>query len=478
MEPTDVAAVMAYLGFQSQSAYNGCLESFEIKSSLAKFDMNNVVQPNGVMQCFDVVWTGQYWPAQVGFNQSGTNRFAAVGESIAPWAAQARFVMLEGSHPVHRYYMGAPMQIIPLDAVQFGHSLLWVLMYMRGPFISARSSKVAISSCDQLSGSKAGVYTPVCPAAPLLISFSRTAEFAFCTQCGWFSLDSNYHRFVQNQGCTIQVREMGPPGKGKGRGKGKGKGTVAPTPFVLSQYYEQYLFEPTRLRIPQALRHVHLRPKNLRKMFEHFPGKWRTNHSAERTARIFSDVEAVCWDRPSVAQLEQSRIAFEDYWLWDRNLLPARMRKFLDAANPDRHPALSQTTILPGVTWNEFITSPDLPLATPGHNEKWTLYLTDFVLDSYEAQSYFLHKVYEVEPDGIVVPDRTWLRYHGCSFYAASAMLGTNHPCPSENTPGMETAFGRGFYTSRNFHKAVAYATPHKLPAPRRRRFWRSGRMD
>jgi len=86
-------------------------------------------------------------------------------------------------------------------------------------------------------------------------------------------------------------------------------------------------------------------------------------------------------------------------------------------------------------------------------------------MNSYEAQQSFLERVNSVNDAGTITPKHTWLRYHGCSMYAASAMLATNHPCLSEETgEGMETSCGRGVYTSRDFRKALSYSTPHRLP--------------
>jgi hypothetical protein len=93
------------------------------------------------------------------------------------------------------------------------------------------------------------------------------------------------------------------------------------------------------------------------------------------------------------------------------------------------------------------------------------LYLTDFVFDYYHPLQVMLGRAYLKNDAETTTPNKTWLRYHVCSLYAASAMLATNHPCPSdEKVDAMETACGRGVYTSRDFRKAVSYSTPHRLP--------------
>jgi hypothetical protein len=124
---------------------------------------------------------------------------------------------------------------------------------------------------------------------------------------------------------------------------------------------------------------------------------------------------------------------------------------------------LALTSILPGIKWHEFVDPPLFP--TSVKEEIWTLYLMEFVMDSYEPLQAMLAAVTVGATKRRRCPKNTWLRYNGCSLYAASAMLATNHPCPSDaEVAGTETACGRGVYTSRDFRKAVSYSTHHRLP--------------
>jgi len=144
MEPKELAAGLSYLGFQSQPVYKfppqptcfppvgipRCLDYFVVANVLAvtcsdvevvqqqglalatpvpvslvlraallqetvsvliKFDMGDAIQKIGPMQCFDELWTGQYWPAHDGLNQDAIDQFAEVSERKAHEEAQSRF---------------------------------------------------------------------------------------------------------------------------------------------------------------------------------------------------------------------------------------------------------------------------------------------------------------------------------------------------------------------------------------------------
>ena len=89
-----------------------------------------------------------------------------------------------------------------------------------------------------------------------------------------------------------------------------------------------------------------------------------------------------------------------------------------------------------------------------------------FATDTYAPLKGYLDDKYTVENDELKIPVGIWLRYHGMNLYALSSILATNHAIPSDaGVPGMETACGRGVYTSRQWHKASQYAIPHLLEA-------------
>jgi hypothetical protein len=48
---------------------------------------------------------------------------------------------------------------------------------------------------------------------------------------------------------------------------------------------------PASLRIPQALRHRHHRPKEVRNMFAAFPEIWRHDTTPARTNIVFEEVD-------------------------------------------------------------------------------------------------------------------------------------------------------------------------------------------
>jgi hypothetical protein len=168
---------------------------------------------------------------------------------------------------------------------------------------------------------------------------------------------------------------------------------------------------------------------------------------------------------------------------------------------------LKEQTVLPGITIQDLLNDDrfKLPCSVSGREEVWDLHLTDFDPHCWEAQRAFLNyglggtsmaenkKAYAVLHGSSHFPERTlpevadpppghkdtdlphgvFLRYHGCSLYAASNILATNMVLLSEpNVPGQETAAGRGFYTSEEFSKAVAFATPHGLGPVRKECFF------
>ncbi len=125
---------------------------------------------------------------------------------------------------------------------------------------------------------------------------------------------------------------------------------------------------------------------------------------------------------------------------------------------------LMDSVILPGLPWSDIDGKPFPPESKSG--ERWHLFLTDFRLDTFKFTQHFLEQHYSQREDGTVrKPRSVWMRYHGLSLYALSTILATNFVMPSEEkVKGMETACGRGVYTTRNWEKALGYAIPHFLP--------------
>jgi hypothetical protein len=119
-----------------------------------------------------------------------------------------------------------------------------------------------------------------------------------------------------------------------------------------------------------------------------------------------------------------------------------------------RHDVLQNTVIIPGFNWGDFDTAPELPKTASSEN--WDLYLTDFATDTYAPLKAYLDDRYALENGELKLPDGIWLRYHGLNLYALSSVLATNHAIPSEaGVKGMETACGRGVYTTRQWTKAT-----------------------
>jgi hypothetical protein len=123
------------------------------------------------------------------------------------------------------------------------------------------------------------------------------------------------------------------------------------------------------------------------------------------------------WER-SPQHTAASEQIFEE-WPMARNL--GKHRNMRDVGNKDTFGPLTQTQILPGVRWNEFVEPPLFPVEIK--SEKWTLYLTDFVMDSYLPQQLMLERAYSKNDVETTTPNRTCLRYHGCSLYAASDVV-------------------------------------------------------
>jgi len=76
---------------------------------------------------------------------------------------------------------------------------------------------------------------------------------------------------------------MGAAGKRKGK---NGKGTS--TSLVRSELHTQFGSFPASLRIPQALRHRHHRPKEVGNAF---PKIWRHDTTPARTNIVFEEVD-------------------------------------------------------------------------------------------------------------------------------------------------------------------------------------------
>jgi hypothetical protein len=158
---------------------------------------------------------------------------------------------------------------------------------------------------------------------------------------------------------------------------------------------------------------------------------------------------------------------------------------------------IKETVILPGMHIQDFLNDGHfvMPSSVSGKEDIWDLHLADFDPHCWETQRQFLNYTlggtptseygvaYSVLhgssdfPEG-TLPERTragigkrdeelphgvFLRYHGCSLYAASNLLATSMVMMSEpHISGHETAAGRGFYTSVD-SKAVQFAVPHAL---------------
>jgi hypothetical protein len=172
----------------------------------------------------------------------------------------------------------------------------------------------------------------------------------FANWFAWFSVKSLHVLSLKYLGCTTRAVPMG-VGKGKGKGKGKkgrfeGKGTSRrSTPFVKSVYFAQFGFSPEEVRIPKALRHEHIRPKDIRKMLTPFPRKWRSLCSHETTKQIFCEIDNDVGTVPSPQHSASSEQISEE-WLMARNL--GMLRNTRDVGNKDTFGPLSQTPSFQG----------------------------------------------------------------------------------------------------------------------------------
>jgi hypothetical protein len=297
------------------------------------------------------------------------------------------------------------------------------------------------------------------------------------------------------------------PQSSKGKVKGKGKSSEKPSPKPKwVKNWTKYSY-PLFFRTPSALRNpTKPQPKEIRRATKKLAAMWRNSAVAQKPLADYfaqATIKDTQWESgktgcPLPATTEKARAEFQT-WLEARGLDGTLILEDV-LRSPTR---LKEQTVLPGITIQDLLNDGrfKLPQAVSGREEIWDLHLTDFDPHCWDSQRAFLNyglggtsaaesnKNYsilhgfsdfpegtlpEVEnpPPGFKDPDLPhgiYLRYHGCSLYAASNILATNMVLLSEpNVPGQETAAGRGFYTSEEFSKAVAFATPHGLgPAPR-----------
>ncbi len=216
--------------------------------------------------------------------------------------------------------------------------------------------------------------------------------------------------------------------------------------------------QPAQLRLPAAHRYKHLGPRDLRHILSKFPGKWRDHGVTCAPAllqHMFNCDSAIGKFAPDHEE-GHARDIFNQ-WLKERHM--SNMRQVDDVTSNIQQ--LLSTTILPGLSWADIQGKPSL--VESHHGEKWHLYLTDFRLDTFSAGIKMLASQYGYRTDGSIrKPSNIWMRYHGLSMYGLSTVLGTNFLLPSEEKiKGMETACGRGIYTTISWDKAVGYAAPH-----------------
>ncbi len=233
--------------------------------------------------------------------------------------------------------------------------------------------------------------------------------------------------------------------------------------FIASPYGYLHLV-PDVLRIPRALREQRrLAPKDCRRALKTMPAKWRAEENSTNTLKFkeaMQRCDSMIGAHADLRIIQCTMDVFKD-WLRDRGHVHFRCIEDVNQ-NSSR---LQKAWILPGKRWCDFLgdEAPDLPTTTYG--EKWRLFLTDFVMDSYASVASFLHEQYFADPEGNVhVPQRIWMRYHGCNLFALSNLLATNYPIASDKEiAGAEMAEGRGVYTSRQFYKACQYGSGPKI---------------
>ncbi len=228
-----------------------------------------------------------------------------------------------------------------------------------------------------------------------------------------------------------------------------------------SPWYDWGL-QPRFLRLPAAHRYRHYTPKVLRHMLKIFPNKWR-EHGLTNTDRFdasFKALQNIAYGRHASESDENNSLVIFGNWLRERHLQD--MRVLYNVTHNLAH--LLTTTILPGLTWDEIQGKPQPPTSVIG--DRWHLFLTDFQLDTFASNKHFMFEKYGRREDGTIrKPSTVWMRYHGLNLYSLSTVLGTNFLMPSEeNVKGMETACGRGIYTSSSWEKALGYSVPHILP--------------
>lgn len=236
--------------------------------------------------------------------------------------------------------------------------------------------------------------------------------------------------------------------------------TIKPQ-WKTSKLNVKFGLSPKEVRTPRCHRVHHKKPAEIRSCMQAFPKMWRHGDKKESWKKVKYSVDREAGTNPESMPdhlRAQSKQLFEK-WLSDRCMTNLRVIENVTKNHGD----LQRAVIIPGFTWGDFDNAPEYPKSIS--SDKWDLYLTDFATDTYAPLKAYLDDKYTMENGELKLPVGIWLRYHGLNLYALSSILATNHAIPSAAgvAAGLETACGRGVYTSRQWHKASQYAIPHLM---------------